>query len=248
MICSGERPPGWAVEDRPAAGERPGFAFTVGLWHHFGSPEAAIFGLAAEERREYLSRVGDAARGGRMILPDQCEDDILGVRMVIPRPVLAGWHRQLFPALLDFYRGQPVPVVQLVCADAGGRYPWDAGCDQSCVDAQPRLWDRVRMQPRWATDPDPPGWLFPTPPDTLVAASPEFAYGAAAAVAVIHDEDGEWEFLAGGGGGTELTVVHLAHLLARQRDLAVLADLPTGWEAQRVAPGAWQRMPLDDED
>lgn len=247
LICVGGGPRGWSAEDTPADGARSGFSFTVGLWHHFASPEVAIFGLDAPARMRYLARVGEAALDGRLVVPDQCQDDILGDRVVVPRPALASWHRHVFAAVLDFYRGQPVPVVQLVWADHAGRYPWVPDCDPGCAHSQPRLWDRARTQPVWATAPDPPGWAFAVPPDTVASASAPVAYGGAAATAVIHDEDGEWEFLGAGEDGSDLTVVHLAHLVARQPDLAALADLPAGWEAQRIAPGAWQRLPLEDD-
>lgn len=248
QVCAGQRPGGWRVDHVTTAAEQGGFGFTVGLWHHFGSPEVAIFGLDSPVRDRYFARIGTAAAEGRFVCPDQSEDEILGEIVVVPRPVLSGWHRHVFPAVLDFYRGQPVPVVQLVWPDAAGRWPWDRGCEPDCIAAQPRLWDRVASQPRWATAPDPPGWAFPVHPDTPVAASPAVAFGQAMAAAVIHDTDGEWEFLAEGDDGADLTIVHLFHLAARQKDLAVLADLPPGWEAERMAPGAWQRHPLDEED
>ena len=246
--CAGEHPEGWRIEDVAPAGDRSGFSFTMGLWHGFGSPEVAIFGLDPPARRRYLTCIGEAAAEGRFVVPDQFEDDILGDLVVVPRPVLAGWHRHVFPAVLDFYRGQPVPVVQLVWPDARGAYPWDRGSDTACVEAQPRLWDRVAGQRRWATAPDPEGWAFPVPPDTPVAASLAVAFGSAPATAVIHDDDGEWEFLAEGDDGADLTLVGLVHLACRQRDLATLADLPPGWEAERIAPGAWLRHPLDEDE
>lgn len=247
LICEDACPPGWSLEDEPPADGRAGYSFTVGLWHHFGSAEVTIFGLDAPQRLRYLARVGEAALQGRLVVPDQCEDDILGDRLVVPRPALTSWHRHVFPAVLDFYRGQPVPVIQLVWPDGDGRLPWAPGCDPECVAAQPRLWDRAARQPAWATAPDPPGWAFAIPPDTVVAAGVPVAYGAAPATAVVHDEDGEWEFLGDGDDNVELSMVHLAHLVARQPDLALLADLPAGWEAQRMGPGAWQRFPLDEE-
>lgn len=247
-VCAGEHPEGWRIEDvASAGGGRGGFSFTLGLWHTYGSPEVAIFGLEPVARRRHLGRVGAAAQQGRFVVPDQFEDDILGDLVVVPRPVLAGWHRHVFPTVLDFYRGQPVPVVQLVWADGRGAYPWERSSDPACVEAQPRLWDRVATQAHWATAADPVVWAFPVPPDTPVAASPAVAFGSAPATAVIHDCDGEWEFLADGDDGAELTIVGFVHLAARQRDLGVLADLPRGWEAERIAPGAWLRRPADDD-
>jgi hypothetical protein len=160
---------------------------------------------------------------GRVLPPDQGDDDILGDRAAQRRPVLATWHRRLFPVLLDFYRGQPVPVVQLA---------WAGGGDQL------RLWDRCPPAPA------PEGWPFPDPPDTLVVATTSVAFDGAPVTLVAHDEDGEWQFL--GPGADDFTPVHLAHLLRCHPGLAALADLPTGWEATAGPAGSWSRGPAED--
>ncbi len=203
------------------AGDDP-YAYTVGLWHSHGHPEVVIFGLVEGEHR--LEKVGAEVADGRVLPPDQGDDDILGDVAVTRRPVLATWHRRLFPAILEFYRGQPVPIVQLV------------------VDGdehQPRLWDRCPPEV------PPPGWPFPDPPDTVVVATTAAAFDGAPVTLVAHDEDGEWQFL--GPGTDDLTPVHLTHLLKCHPGLAAVADLPVGWEAAAGPAGSWFRTPADDD-
>ncbi|MGH8998232.1 MAG: DUF4262 domain-containing protein [Acidimicrobiia bacterium] len=229
VVCAGAAPRLWRVE------VAAGYAFTLGLWHEFGHPEVVVFGADSTQLERWCVRVGEAVADGKVLRPDGLEDRILDDEVVVcPRPVLAGWHRHLFAAALDFYRGQPVPVVQLVRPDIG--YP-----------DQPRLFDRPDRQPEWARSPVPAGWPFALSPDALVSASVPVAFGDSPATVAVHDTDGEWEFTDDDQDG-ELTIVHAAHVLGRQRDLAVLADLPAGWEAHRIAPGAWTRAPLDDDD
>ncbi|HEY3239532.1 MAG TPA: DUF4262 domain-containing protein [Acidimicrobiia bacterium] len=200
----------------------PPYAHTLGLWHSYGHPEVVLFGVPDAEGR--LDKVGVLVAEGRVLPPDQGDDDILGDITAERRPVLATWHRRLFPALLEFYRGQPVPVVQLVVKGGGD---------------QPRLWDRCPGEPA------PPGWPFPDPPETVVVATTAAAFDGAPITLVAHDEEGEWQFL--GSGTDDLTPVHLAHLLEAHPALADLADLPVGWEATAEGTGPWSRAPAEDD-
>lgn len=199
----------------------PPYAYTIGLWHSAGHPEVVLCGLP--DARERLEKAAGEVAGGRVLPPDQGEDDILGDLAVERRPVLATWHHRLFPALLDFYRGQPVPVVQLAVTGLEGPL---------------KLWDRCPP----GLDPD--GWPFPDPPETLVAATGGVAFDGAPVLLVAHDEDGEWQFF--GAGVDDFTPVHLAHLLRCHPGLACLGDLPAGWEARAAAPGRWSRTPAED--
>ncbi len=231
---------GWDVIVRP----RHGCAFTVGLWHSFGSAEAALFGLDPDDMKRRLDVVGVHAEAGRIVTPDRQEDDILGDVPVFPRPVLATWHRRYFAEALRFYRGQPVPIVQLVWADGNGVPPWEPVCDQACRSRQPALWDR---------DPShrpPAAGRFPVSPDALVLTTRAIAFGGGAVAGVIHDEDGEWQFLDDPGVDPEqLTFVHLAHVTGADPDLAGVGDRPLGWEAWRdpSRSGQWRRRPLEPD-
>ena len=241
---------GWSVVSVPAEGRRPAYAFTVGLWHSFGSAETAVFGRDEAEMAGWLDMVGAEIGAGRVLHPgsgapeppeDRPAGDFLGPLGAYPRPALASWHRHLFGAALAFYRGQPVPMLQLVWPDDRGVLPWEPGCADECRAAQPRLWDRVTAAPA------PAGWAFPVSPDTLVLTTKAIAFDGAAVAGVVHDEEGEWQFLDDPAVDMEdLTIVHLAHVVARRPELAAVGDLPPGFEAWLDAGGRWRRVELDD--
>lgn len=214
-------PAGFEVVEVVPGDDRPGYAYTVGLWHSFAHAEVVVWGLP--DAAERLEKVGGEVEGGRELPPDQGVDDVLGDAPAQRRPVLATWHLRLFPALLEFYRGQPVPVVQLVVDGVAG---------------QPRLWDRC------PPGPSPPGWPFPDPPETLVTATRAVAFGGAPVTLVANDGDGEWQFL--GAGADDFTPVHLAHILSVHPDVTALGDLPEGWEAVAGPSGPWSRAPAED--
>ena len=232
---------GWSVISVPPEGRRPAYAFTVGLWHSYAHAEASVFGRDEAEMVRWLDTVGGEVEAGRVLNPDRQADDVLGPVEVFPRPALASWHRHLFDEALAFYRGQPVPMLQLVWADGDGVLPWEPGCADDCQSAQPWLWDRVTAAPT------PPGWPFPVSPDVLVLTTKAIAFDGAPVAGVVHDEEGEWQFLDDPAVDmADLTIVHLAHVVARRPELAAVADLPEGFEAWLDGAGAWQRDALDD--
>jgi hypothetical protein len=107
--------------------------------------------------------------------------------------------------------------------------------------AQPWLWDRVTEAPT------PPDWPFPVSPDVLVLTTKAVAFDGAPVAGVVHDEEGEWQFLDDPAVDmSDLTIVHFAHVVARRPELAAVADLPEGYEAWRDRDGAWHRDALDD--
>jgi len=213
---------GWHVVVDPGGEAGPPIAYTVGLWHSFGHAEVTLVGLDPAEMAAWLHMAGSEVLTGRVVCPDGQLDDILGSFAVLPRPVLAGWHRHLFGDALRFYRGQPVPIVQLARGDE-----------------TLRLWERL------AAPPTPADWPFPVSPDALVLTSAAIAFGEAAVAGVVHDEEGEWQFLDGPNALGELTIVHLAHVAGAHPELTAVADLPPGWEAWQDGPGRWLRTPLE---
>jgi hypothetical protein len=88
--------------------------------------------------------------------------------------------------------------------------------------------------------------------DQGVSAEPSNAYLTAAVhhselpiLLVIHEENGDWQFLDGGYvNDVDAVVVHVEHVFEEHPDLRLLADLPEGWAAERDAvAGEWRRYP-----
>jgi hypothetical protein len=67
---------------------------------------------------------------------------------------------------------------------------------------------------------------------------------------VHHAHDGDWAFGSAGGFEVDTTsLVHLSHVVDQHPEIAVLADLPRGWRAERTsADEAWFREETDEED
>jgi hypothetical protein len=60
---------------------------------------------------------------------------------------------------------------------------------------------------------------------------------------VIHESDGDWQFLDGGAvEDDDAVAIHVGHVLDTHPDLRHLVDLPEGWAAERDSvSGEWRR-------
>ena len=61
---------------------------------------------------------------------------------------------------------------------------------------------------------------------------------------VVHDEEGDWQFLDGGDVSEEdANLVSLESITELDPTVNALADLPTGWAAERAAADkSWERF------
>ncbi|TME47904.1 MAG: hypothetical protein E6I56_02835 [Chloroflexi bacterium] len=92
-------------------------------------------------------------------------------------------------------------------------------------------------------------WPFPVGPDARAATTKRIVHEGHPILAVVHDIDGDWEFIDNGPLELDdLMLVHLAHIVEHYPEVIEFADLPPGWEARRVdATSDWRRSPLTVE-
>ena len=236
---------GWGVFGINAEDSMPGWAFTAGLWHTFGSPEIALFGLRVPDMQHWLNDIGEQIRSGRPPMPNERRDGVLPDFPVAFRPVHDSWYRELFGYAVWFTQRPPLPIVQVIWPDREGRFPWDEGCGERCRFDQPQLWLPKDQHPmgRWtrASVVDP--WPFPDRPSARAFTTKGIVFEGRPVVYVVHEADGDWQFLDGEDVSAEdIAVVHLEHVVGAHPRVAELGDLPRGWEAWQDPPGTgWIR-------
>lgn len=130
----------------PESGERPAYAYSIGLWDSFEQPEVIVFGLPAESATDLLEAVADAADEGRPCVAGSQHQDLLQGYPVRFVAVPAHLHAKYLPRACELYAGAPFPVVQLVWPDKQGRWPWHEGVRQGFRELQPLL-DRLPPPP-----------------------------------------------------------------------------------------------------
>ncbi|GAA3011852.1 DUF4262 domain-containing protein [Actinokineospora diospyrosa] len=134
--------PGWGVLAIPADDISAGWAFTVGLWHSYRSPEIAVFGLSVETSIAHLNVIGERVAAGLALAPgDQLPETLKGDYLVTLKPVDPSWHEDFFGTASGFYRATPeVPFLQVTWPDREGRFPDEQEFAQGIAHLQPHLW------------------------------------------------------------------------------------------------------------
>jgi hypothetical protein len=89
-------------------------------------------------------------------------------------------------------------------------------------------------------------WPFEDPADLAVITTRRIVQGERSILLVVHDVDGDWQFLDGEAADMpSAMVVGLGNMVRRDESLRGLADLPSGWRAWRAnANTPWQRSEI----
>jgi hypothetical protein len=223
---------GWHIVGVLEDKEGPGFAFSVGLYHTFGHPEVLFLGLPWESAGPLINDVGEAIRAGDRFKADRRYDDLAANCPLAFVTMDNRYYGDYLGYATWFYRGYDFPVLQCVCPDRAGRFPWDDGYDE-------RHFERQRL----LSDPAAGGWPFSDPRNLATFTTRQVIREGRPILHVCHDHDGSWQFLPGGRVKlADALIVCLAAMLRHDPGLADVASLPRGYRARRKAAGEkWRR-------
>lgn len=100
--------------------------------------------------------------------------------------------------------------------------------------------------PSRGTHHEPPvtEWPFSLPRDTAVFTLKRILDGSKPILYVVHDVDGDWQFLDGDAATEDdAALVSLEEIAEQDPSVKSLADLPQGWSAERKNVGSpWKRL------
>jgi hypothetical protein len=135
----------------------PGWFYTIGMLEH-GHPEIVIVGASADLSCELMSLAFEGHHVGESLPLGRDDLTVLGGATITTIPIprrcwaesslVALWHSYYRPVGWPATDSVHDPFVQLVVADADGRFPWDDGCDAAFVTAQPIIADHETVWPR----------------------------------------------------------------------------------------------------
>lgn len=242
---------GWSVCGVSDEDDLPGWVYTIGLWHTFGSPEVAMFGLRIHDMHGWVNQIGEQIRQGRALRLEEPRDGVIDGFSVVIRPVHESWYPELFGAGMGFYGRPPLPITQVVWPDRHGVLPWEDGCGGRCQVDQPCLWLPSHEQPIgiWRDFDVLTPWPFPgVSQEAKVITTHRILNGDEPIRLVVHNEDDGWEFLDGLPVELDdLAVVYIHHILGDFPGLAAVADLAVGEMAEQRSDGLWERSPVPPE-
>jgi len=119
----------------------PEWAFSAGLFHSYQHPEIAMFGLDLDIMRKIVNDIGTEVKKGAKFGPGKEYHEILARCGCQFRSVDSRHYADYFGWAIWFYEDDPFPVLQCFWPDKEGKYPWEPGCSEFVISAQPFLFE-----------------------------------------------------------------------------------------------------------
>jgi len=225
---------GWHVVGISDDDQNVSYVFSIGLFHTFKHPEVCVFGLNdIRTMGQIINTIVNLIQSGQKFEDRSRTDAVLEGYDCVFRSISPEFFGKYFGYARWFYEGDQFSMLQSVWPDPSGHFPWDPGYAYT-PDIQPVL---------GIEDP----WPFDDAKDLGVFTTRGVLENDQAILRVVHDVDGDWQFLCETTADTEdARVVSLEYVFENHPSIRELADLPMGWNAKRASPaGNWIRSKID---
>ncbi|MGE3801724.1 MAG: DUF4262 domain-containing protein [Candidatus Kapaibacterium sp.] len=220
---------GWFVALFEGQDDIPSFGYTIGLFDNYGLPEVVLFGLEVEDLHQAINdAASQMVEEGTIDCLDENHSilDEVMIRSIEVSPLNIP---EYFGYAVEFYQ-KPFPVFQLIWSDFNGNFPWDDGFAEDLKSLQPLLYRSLRYK-------------YVEPPDMGVFTTRQHLEEGKAILMVLHDEEGDWQFLTGDQLPEDARIVSLRSLVERDDSLNDVFDLGFGEYAERDSVDEkWRRV------
>jgi hypothetical protein len=227
---------GWAVMLLEATDYLPSFAYTVGLWKNYNHPEIISFGLTTKTLHLILNDAGEIAKTGQKIEAGKNYDDFFENSKTQFLKVDSRNVSDYFGHAISYYKTTVFPAIQLVWTDRNNKFPWEKDYEKEFEHRQPLLDRNADFKYREAKNLG----IFTTR-QWLELGKP--------ILHVIHDNDGDWQFLTGDQMPDDAKLVSLEQMIIKDNTLNEVFNLEYGEQARReFIGGQWTRTKTEDDD
>jgi len=214
----------------------PAFAYSIGLWETYSHPEIICFDLPNDLGHEIINDVAEIIKGGEKIEIGksyfQIFKDSKASFLIVDQRNLGDY----FGAALNYYGDNYFEALELIWTDRNNRFPWEENFEEEFLFRQPLL-DRNA------------DFKFPEPRNLMSFTTRQWLQEHKPILRVVHDHDGDWQFLTGDQMPEDIKIVALGELISRDSTLNALFDLEYGEAAEReYIGGQWGRSKLQDNE
>ena len=208
----------------------PSFAYSIGLWSKYSHPEIICFGLSTQTLHTLINDVAEIVKSGQKIEMNKSHTDIFENSKAEFLKVDNENLSDYFGTAIDFYNSEKFPSLQLVWTDRNDKFPWETDFEEEFIHRQPLLDRNANFKFREAKNLGiftTSQWLELNKPILIV----------------IHDNDGDWQFLTGDEIQPEnFKLVSLEQMTIKDKILNEVFDLEYGEKAERkYIGGKWER-------
>ena len=214
----------------------PSFAYSIGLFETYKQPEIICFGLPDKLGHEIINDVAELMKKGETIKTHITYDTIF---MDSRAEFLHVDDRNIddyFGAALNYYATTKFPAIQLLWTDTNDKFPWEENFEERFLHDQPLLDRNVEFKFREAKNLG----IFTTR-QWLELDKP--------ILRVVHDIDGDWQFLTGDQMPDDIRLVALEQMVNRDKTLNEVFDLDYGYSMDRdFIGGEWTKTKAEIEE
>lgn len=207
----------------------PAFAYSIGLWKNFKHPEIICLGFTIKNLHILINNVADLVKQGQSITTDKKYNDFFARNETQFVNVAPSYLRNYFGTAIEYYKTDNFPALQFVWTDRNNKFPWDDNFEEEFKYQQPLL-DRN-------TD-----FKFREAKNLGIFTTKQWLEFGKPILRVIHDKDGDWQFLTNDQMPDDIELVALEQMTLKDKTLNEIFDLDYGESAEREFIGAkWNR-------
>jgi hypothetical protein len=211
---------GWAVMLLEATDYLPSFAYTVGLWKNYHHPEIISFGLTTKTLHVILNDAGEIVKSGRTIEVGKNYDDFFENNNAQFVHVDSRNIADYLGQAINFYDSSDFPAIQLIWTDRNNNFPWEKDYEAEFEYRQPLL-DRNA------------DFKFIEAKNLGIFTTRQWLELEKPILHVIHDIEGDWQFLTGDQMPEDVKLVALEQMIIKDNTLNEVFNLDYGEQAIR---------------
>jgi hypothetical protein len=214
----------------------PSFAYSIGLWETYKHPEIICFGLPNDMGHAIINDVAEMVKHGVRIQISEDYDDIFKDSRATFLQVDRRNIDDYFGVALEHYKGEQFEAVQLIWTDRNNKFPWEEDFEEQFLHTQPLLDRNAEFKFREARN-------------LAIFTTRQWLERPRPILRVVHDHDGDWQFLTGDQMPEDIRTVALEQLVLSDKTLNDVFDLNYGEAADRDAIGGpWTRSKVEKEE
>jgi hypothetical protein len=207
----------------------PSFAYSVGLKETYKHPEIICFGLNIQTLHGLINHVAEIIKTEGKIYPDREYNNIFQNGRAQFLKIDKRNIEDYFRVALEIYDDKEFNGLQLVWTDRNDKFPWETDFEEEFKYKQPLL-DRNAA------------FKFREEKNLGIFTTRQWLEDKEPILRVLHEEDGDWQFLTENIDSDNGKVVVLEQMVLRDKTLNEVFNLEYGEEAERRFIGdEWKR-------
>ena len=213
----------------------PSFAYSIGLKETYSHPEIICFGLSTQLMHVIINDIAEIIRTEGAIDPHKEYENIFKNSRAKFLKIDERNIGDYFGGALRYYNTNELDALQLIWTDRNNKFPWEPQFEKEFKFRQPLL-------DRNAT------FKFLEEKNLGIFTTRQWLEDNEPILRVIHEEDGDWQFLTENMDLQDPKLVALEQIVGRDRTLNEVFDLDFGEEATRIKVGGeWKRCKTQDD-